>query len=237
MEFTHTIITRFNVNIHPNPYNFRLSETWLTERFELFSKFCLPSVRAQECQDFTWLVLFDAKTPERFMRFIRFFEKYKNFRPLFCNEFATILPQVREYLACMEPDAAAYLTTRLDNDDALSKKFVAVLHKVVENLPSAQEEPSSELYINFPNGLQYHHGDVYDFRDVTNAFVSLLEQNKPPQTVFWVDHPDIYKKAPVAQIETKPIFLQNVHGMNVYNYIRGTVSQDPAVLSDFPLNL
>jgi hypothetical protein len=236
MTFRHFIITRFNVNIHPVEDAFRLGETWLTQRFELFCKFCFPSVRHQESQDFTWLVLFDEQTPARFKRIVGSFERYPNFVPVFCGDYASVLPRVREHIVRIQPDADWYLTTRLDNDDALSARFVRTLHKVVEGL-LASPESVSEVFINFPHGLQYCEGVVYDFDDVTNAFVSLLERNTPPHTVFWVDHPDIYKKAPVAQIETRPIFLQNVHGQNVYNYIRGTVNEEKGVLGEFNLDL
>ncbi|MFP5260006.1 MAG: glycosyltransferase [Acidobacteriota bacterium] len=237
MTFTHCIITRFNVHINAKSYDFRLSPSWLAERFELFTTFCLPSVRGQECQDFTWLVLFDAQTPAPFRRIIKTFEQYPNFVPLFCGEFSTVMPDVRRAIVARFPETDYYLTTRLDNDDALSRKFVGALHTVVTSVLNAQQAPAPELYINFPNGLQYHNGTVYDFFDETNAFVSLLERNKPPHTVFWVDHPAIYDKAPVAQVETKPIFLQNVHGMNVYNYIRGTVRPEKGILDEFSLNL
>ncbi|EFL52490.1 conserved hypothetical protein [Solidesulfovibrio fructosivorans JJ]] len=237
MIFKHCIVTRFNAHIDTRCYDFRLSDTWLAERFELFNTFCLPSVVGQQCQDFVWLVLFDAETPEKFRRIIAFLQKYKKFIPLYCKEFPTILPQVKERIVTMFPEADYYLTTRLDNDDALSRKFVAIIHDVVEKVLSSGKQVPPELFINFPNGLQYCNGSCYDFYDPTNAFVSLLERNKPPHTVFWVEHPSIYDKAPVAQIETKPIFLQNIHDMNLYNYIRGDVMEDKDILADFDLQL
>ncbi|KHK02919.1 glycosyltransferase [Desulfovibrio sp. TomC] len=237
MSFRHCIITRFNVHINRAVFDFRLSPSWLSERFELFRAFCLPSLQRQECQDFTWLVLFDEKTPAPFRRIVKALEGYTNFVPLYCGAFETIMPQVRRTLADLFPDTDYFLTTRLDNDDALSEKFVGTLHKVVAGLMASKELPESELYINFPNGLQYCKGTVYDFRDVTNAFVSLLERNRPPHTVFWVDHPAIYDKAPVAQIETRPIFLQTIHERNVYNYIRGEALENTDILREFNLAL
>ena len=237
MTFKHCIVTRFNVHINPRPYDLRLSETWLADRFDLFSTFCLPAVVGQDCQDFTWLVLFDEQTPDKFKRLIASLQKYKNFVPLYCRDFPSILPGVSRFLAAACGDADCCLTTRLDNDDALSKKFVSVLHNAVENILGTQDPPPRELYINFPNGLQYSEGRLYDFFALTNAFVSLLERNTPPRTVYWVDHPSIYDVAPVAQIETKPLFMQTVHGMNVYNYIRGNVLEHREILAEFSLGL
>jgi hypothetical protein len=237
MTFKHCIITRFNVPINSTPYALRLSEAWLADRFDLFSTFCLPSVMGQDCQNFTWLVLFDEQTPDKFKRLVASLRHYKNFVPLFCSDFPSILPRVSRFLAATCRDADYCLSTRLDNDDALSRKFVAVLHNAVENILATQDPPPPELYINFPNGLQYSEGRLYDFFDPTNAFVSLLERNTPPRTVHWVEHPSIYDVAPVAQIETKPLFLQTVHGLNLYNYIRGDVLEDREILAEFSLGL
>lgn len=233
----HFIITRFNVNIHPVEYEFRLSQSWLTERFELFNRFCFPSIQKQLCQNFTWLVLFDQATPLRFQRVIACYESYANFLPLYCSGFDSIIPDVIRKMQELQPDAAFYLSTRLDNDDALARHFVKVLQEIVTSLLQQPGKDFAPLYFNFPNGLQYANGAVHDFKDRTNAFVSLLEPSKDPHTVYWVDHPAIYKVARVAQIAAPPLFLQNVHGQNVYNYIRGPLVEDADPLRDFDLNL
>ncbi len=237
MDFHHFIITRFNVNIHPREFEFRLSETWLAERFELFSRFCFPSILHQEEQSFTWYILFDENTPERFRRMIQTFEKYTNLKIIFCGHYHSILPKIIQTMKCAYPEVDFFLTTRFDNDDALSCKFVAELHKVVRSILSKSDGIPLEMFINFTNGLQYCDGHVYEFKDATNAFVSLLEKSDSPHTVFWVDHPSIYDKAPVAQIVGKPIFLQNIHKCNVYNYVRGELIQESKIVDDFHLNL
>lgn len=221
MDYRHFIITRFNVNIYDIDFPKRLEDTWLALRFELFQKYCFPTVRAQTDQDFTWLVLFDEQTPARYKAMINVYARYANFRPVFCGGFKTIMPLVVRTMQELAPDADWFLTTRLDNDDGLSVGFVQCLHGVVNSLNETDLKPSDTLYINFPNGLQYYNGDFYDFKDVTNAFVSLLERRESPHTVFWVDHPSIHDVAPVIQAETSPLWLQVVHDMNVYNYLRG----------------
>lgn len=237
MNFKHFIITRFNVNIHPQEFALRLSETWLCERFEFFNKFCLPSVIGQVEQDFTWIILFDQDTPAPFKRMIKACEQYRNIVPVFCKDFSTVMPMLKKNIALSNKGFDYTLTTRLDNDDALSKNFVKTLHSVVAKVLENGGESVSELYINFPHGFQYCNGDVYSFFDATNAFVSLLESRRTLHTVYWVDHPNIYKKAQVAQVETRPIFLQNVHANNVYNYIRGERIGGEELLTDFSLGL
>jgi len=234
VDYHHFIITRFNVNIYAIDFPKRLEDTWLSQRLELFQKYCFPTIQAQTNQDFTWLVLFDEQTPDRYKTFINIYAKYKNFTPIYCGNFDTIMPQTIRTMQEVAPEAEWFLTTRLDNDDALSIGFIQCLQGVVNSLNEADLKPSDTLYINFPNGLQLYDGAFYDFKDATNAFVSFLERRETPHTVFWVDHPSIYDAAPVIQAETGPLWLQVVHDMNVYNYVRGKEVEVSGVASLFP---
>ena len=69
-SFEHLIITRFNLNLyardkHDAPTR---TERWLAHRFEVFERYCLPSVAAQTNPNFRWLCLFDAATPAAYRR-------------------------------------------------------------------------------------------------------------------------------------------------------------------------
>ncbi|MUM77556.1 hypothetical protein GKC30_07925 [Pseudodesulfovibrio sp. F-1] len=234
MNFHHFIITRFNVNIYPIDFPKRLENTWLSLRLDLFQRYCFPTVFAQQEQGFTWLVLFDEKTPAHIRKIIGTYAKYQNFVPVYCGAYNTILPTVAERMKALAPDAEWFVTTRLDNDDALSIGFVHCLQEIVRSLGEDNLKPADTLYINFPNGLQLHDGIYYDFKDVTNAFVSLVERSANPRTVFWVDHPSIHDVSPVVQAETKPLWMQIVHDMNVYNYIRGERIEGADFSAEFP---
>lgn len=233
MNFSHFIITRFNVNIYPIDFPPRLEDTWLAPRFEFFKKYCFPSIQSQINQDFEWLMLFDEQTPGYYLKMIKLFAQYENLTPLYCGEYETIMPQVINYMQSKSPDTDWLLTTRLDNDDALSTGFVECLHMLVNSMSEEKLAPSDTLYINFTNGLQYSDGKVYNFSDLTNAFVSLLERRENPHSVFWVDHPAIHDVAPVIQAETAPLWLQHVHETNVYNYIRGDEVEGADLLKNF----
>ena len=234
MQYRHFLITRFNVNINPVDFPQRLEDTWLAQRFELFQRYCFPTVSAQTDQEFTWLVLFDEQTPARYRSMIAVYARYGNFVPVWCGGYRTIVPQVARTMRELAPDADWFLTTRLDNDDGLSVAFMQCLHGVADALSEADLKPFDTLFINFPNGLQYCNGVFYDFRDMTNAFVSLLERSHDPHTVFWVDHPSIHDVSPVIQAETSPIWLQVVHDMNVYNYLRGEPVESEGLPRLFP---
>ena len=69
-SFEHLLITRFNLNLyardkHDAPTR---TERWLEHRFEIFERYCLPSVAAQINPNFRWLCLFDAATPAAYRR-------------------------------------------------------------------------------------------------------------------------------------------------------------------------
>ena len=64
-NYSHFIITRFNLNLYAQDKHDLPTRTdrWLEHRFEVFERYCLPSVAAQTSGNFTWLCLFDAATP------------------------------------------------------------------------------------------------------------------------------------------------------------------------------
>lgn len=64
-SFEHLIITRFNLNLyardkHDAPTR---TERWLEHRFEIFERYCLPSVAAQTNPNFRWLCLSTRRRP------------------------------------------------------------------------------------------------------------------------------------------------------------------------------
>ncbi|WP_299134485.1 glycosyltransferase [uncultured Amaricoccus sp.] len=61
-EFTHVIQTRFNMPSPGRESQIRARPGWLAGRFELFERYCLPSIAAQSLKDFHWVIYFDAAT-------------------------------------------------------------------------------------------------------------------------------------------------------------------------------
>jgi hypothetical protein len=76
-SFEHFVLTRFNVRESADKTDLVLNPVWLQFRFDLFERFCWPSVRAQTTGAFTWLVFFDKDTPEPFRART---ERYAGFR-------------------------------------------------------------------------------------------------------------------------------------------------------------
>ena len=86
VDFTHAIMTRFNVARPKRSDPIRLDPEWLAGRFDLFEKYCLPSVAAQTARDFHWLVYFDAATPEPLRARIEACRRIFPFVPCFASE-------------------------------------------------------------------------------------------------------------------------------------------------------
>lgn len=124
------ILTRFNIRLWNKDKEGQPVRTkkWLEHRFELFERYCLPSVKNQNCQDFTWIILFDSTTPERFKEKIAEYQKEcPQLVPVFVKPesgryFAQIFErEVRGRISEVRCDKV--LTAYLDNDDSLNVRF------------------------------------------------------------------------------------------------------------------
>ena len=74
----HYLLTRFNLALWIEDKNGAAidREEWLKRRMALFETFCLPSVKGQTCQSFSWILLVDEGTPAVYR------EKIKTYRNL-----------------------------------------------------------------------------------------------------------------------------------------------------------
>lgn len=239
----HLILTRFNLHIwkedkHGQP---TLTEEWLRERVMLFETYCLPSLMAQTCKDFKWVILFAADSPEWLMVKVRQWrDMFPLIRPVSVrmerrSDFMGIFREIAVSEA--SPQGGRMLTTYLDNDDALRRDFVADVQKRASQLPD-------ESFICYRYGIQYFTelGLATSVPCSYNHFPSYVEDYDCPdavQTFFrLVSHAQM-KEMPrekVIHVENKekPIWLEVVHSTNKYNdvhmAIRTRLITDPLFL-------
>ena len=214
----HLILTRFNVRTNYAQSRIGLDPDWLNHRFKLFENFCYPSVRGQSNQNFKWLIYFDSETPEEFKNKILEYSTWPNFRPIYINCQLSYELNKKNILKNLTDDAEYLITTRLDNDDAISKDFI----QVVQN--NFQEQKFE--FINLTYGYVWSDFKLYSFKYLNNPFVSLIEKiNKQDinslKTVGCSDHTQLSSIGSIKQVKTKPAWIQVVHGKNVSNRIRG----------------
>ena len=215
-DLTHLLLTRFNTAMGFAPSAKRLETDWLTARLALFEQYCLPSVAGQRVAEFTWLVFFDAASPQWFKKKISTFEPLV--KPIYIEGPATdevIAYKVKQTGLISSP---YLLTTRLDNDDAISKDHLASTRRAFRK----QERE----FITFPFGIQSFHGHLYNVYWPSNPFLSLIEKvrdNGEFTTVFCVahDHLEDQNKNKVRKVLRAPQWLQVLHDSNVGNMLRG----------------
>ncbi|MDX7953439.1 glycosyltransferase [Lichenihabitans sp. Uapishka_5] len=215
----HVIITRFNCRFGDLPKHLAIrtptSPEWLSERFDLFERYCAPTLLAQTCQRFTWFVYFDQETPTAFLeRAAAAMGHLPHMRVKLCESFTieTLKADIRQEIPS---DCAQLVTTRLDNDDGLSADFVERLQCEVKS--GVQEA------LNFPVGLVLGRNRLYRSRQPSNAFLSVSEPySENVLTVHCASHNEMASRVAVRNIgQRRPGWLQVIHGGNVSNKLRG----------------
>lgn len=210
----HILLTRFNVATPGREAPIRNTPGWLDRRFELFERYCLPSIAAQTELDFSWLIYFDSQTPDKFRERIERDREIFCFEPKFVDLFE--IDEIVDDLAKsvpVKPDLL--LSTRLDNDDAVSRDFIERTHR-------AAEDAADGTVLNFTKGLAMRNGAIYSARDRSNPFTTLVEREPvSPKTIWSAQHHELGHKWRLEQVEGPPVWLQVVHGENVTNRIKG----------------
>ena len=215
-NYSHFIITRFNLNLYAQDKHDLPTRTdrWLEHRFEVFERYCLPSVAAQTSGNFTWLCLFDAATPESCRRRI---EGYKARCPQFEAVYYTAVRVVRPEGKKIPPPPKLLITTNLDNDDAFSSDVVELLQR--ELRPAPGKRIYSLLY-----GYQYFTDRRFalKMRYTNNHFLTLVEPfDAHTETIISYRHTKAIRQLPTIYLSTaRGKWLEIVHEDNVSNDFR-----------------
>jgi hypothetical protein len=223
----HFVLTRFNIASPGREAPIRNAPGWLARRFELFESYCLPSMAAQEPGTFRWLIYFDEQTPSEFRARIKAAQAVVPFDAIFVGPFRAGLAAL-DVAARLTSRSGRLITTRLDNDDAVSSDFLARVKAEAEGFPDG-------TIINFREGIALQNGRLYTAADESNPFTSLVEQAADAETIWAAPHTELAARFPLRQVITDPCWLQVVHGENVANRIKGKRLADKDVLARFSL--
>lgn len=214
-QFKHYIITRFNVGFYnpdarPSAIYQPLDE-WMKHRIRIFTAFTLPSIMYQTCQNFTWLVLMDKRTPQPFKDIMDRIP-YQNLQLVYMDgdglDNNCIAQAVLENIEQGDYDL---VTTRIDNDDAFHLNVVETIQQWYA------PQPESWAMI-FPNGLiidlaaKKLHMMSYWF----NNCPTLIERSQNAKTVHFKQHSDMSVKGKMF-ITDKLYWLQVIHSRNIDN--------------------
>lgn len=208
--FAHVILTRFNLGMRGNDAEV---EAWHNHRFSLFEQFCLPSVEAQTCRDFAWLLLFDQATPQTFRPRIEAYAGRANIQIHYLRGYD--LGAVSRILSVQIGGKAGFLiSTTLDNDDALARDFVA-------RVQGEFREQDFEL-LNFVRGFRYDliRERLYACDLYSNPFISLVERIRPDRPLRSIagclPHSTISDRfSGIVNIRSAQAWLQVIHDRNL----------------------
>jgi hypothetical protein len=211
-DFDHVLLTRFNLPSVGHESVVRAKENWLKDRVALFERYCLPSVAAQTCQHFLWVIYFDPHSPAWLLDWARLHEQRGHFTVKLREEVPSN-DLIGDIQAVVGRRSAELITTNLDNDDGLAADFVARIQG------AARVGDRTAIYIG--DGLIRRRDGLYRRVDQHNAFCSVRESWDAPVTC-WLDwHNLLPEQMPAVVLRGNPGWLQVVHGANVSNRVRG----------------
>ncbi len=220
--FNHFVVTRFNLkqNIWDKDKDGGSLSTdkWLKERYELFEKYCYPSLQYQSIKNFKWLVYFDENTPDLFKEKNKLLQKeFDNFTPVYVSDFSHFEKELPKYIKENSiGDVDFVLTTRLDNDDCFHKDAIKTIQQ--------HFEPKKKAIIDLKNGLALQVFGEYKLSLKTQTksgpFITLIEKLNSDNellTVYDKEHLKWINDAIFIDIDTGYYWLQTIHRRNVLN--------------------
>jgi hypothetical protein len=214
MDFTHIVLTRFNVATGYAPSMKGIDSDWLEERLALFGKYCLPTVSGQKKATFRWIVFCNVLSPSWFKQ--RMAEYEHIFTTIYIDGLATdevLTQKVRDSGLVTTP---YLITTRIDNDDAIARTHLSMVQ--------AEFRYQTREFISFARGLQLFRGSLYETYRSNSPFLSLIEKVADDgtfTTVFCINHALVKKVGKVRVLWRSPQWMQVLHGNNVGNVLRG----------------
>lgn len=198
--FVHLLVTPFNVR-RPDGSHQGLDPAWLDHRMPFFQGICAPSVAHQTTRAFRWIVMVDPETPGKHLRRIN--------RALedtgVDHEVVPISGwnEVAQALAARSKDIT--LSSRLDNDDALSRNHL-------QKVQSAVARGSRSVQFTSGMVLYAETGRVYHLRQRYSPYYSMLTAEG--LTAATLNQGLVGVVAPPTE-EIEMGFLRVLHGRNL----------------------
>lgn len=227
--FTHLVLTKFNVDTPYAPSARGIEPLWLKARFELFLRYCYPSVTRQEGVEFRWFIFCNILSPDWFKKEMSRLNDVVI--PVFVEGLATDEVLGQKVMEAGVVHTPYVITTRIDNDDAISRRHLWHVQRAFRR----QERE----FIAFPLGLQLFRGHLYSVYYPCNPFLSLIERvsdNGRATTVFCVSHTKVRTAGKVRHLWKSPQWLQVLHSQNIENSLMGWPRLRSKMHSEFHLS-
>ncbi len=214
MRVRQVLLTYFNRRFYSG-FTKALDDEWLKYRWKLFNTFTGPSICAQTCIDFDWVILYHDNSPKWLKECAESLEMPCRMRPSF-NSIDPAGGKIDPGLDDLKDSSFdVVLTTRIDSDDALHRCAMAKIRESFEGNPDAYD------ILNFEVGFQY---------DCLSQRLAMVKLASPPFDTkinrspvvnpldvggVHSELPEKYRYRDISQ--GHPMFLQVVHGDNIIN--------------------
>lgn len=232
MKTAQFLLTRFNPVVSYASDDIGVDPAWLSHRFELFERVCLPSVAGQSERNYRWILLVSDRTPPRFMA--RLMEDLAR-----VSSPSTVL-LVREYsdqffnaaiLRHLSRSVDRVVSTRLDNDDGIARDYLEQVREQAELLPE-----NGDFVINFRQGCQVAHDGIFPRNASLNPFLSVVSSPDKLHTAFATHHGRMNRVGPVIDKKGgNAHWIQLIHARNALNRLRESKPCSEAYLHNFSL--
>ena len=221
----HVIITRFNLNLYSVGRDVATREgkrvcgekdEWMERRLTLFFKYCAPSVIAQTCKNFVWVILMDTETPDRFREPVEEWAGQYNFIELVYvgrdeQSSGWTTPIILKFAGKHDK----LVTTRFDNDDAIDPEYVSHVQK--------EARKTKKALLVFPTGACWD--DRHDVATIQwyvfNNTISFVAPNGDPDTVHREQHEKMCRFKTIMMRTSRPMWMHVIHQDNLSNRMRG----------------
>ena len=162
----HYLVTRWNCDLY--------DLNWLKRRQKVFERFCLPSVMSQTQKDFEWLLISDSRTPDEFRVVLDsypatvIYPKFNSYQfeiPDVIKEDTSEVMKRSIKLECIREIVAEHIgvqdteyviTSRCDNDDAISIDHISKIQKFAE-----ANWHGESFWLSLTQGYKWRDGIAY----------------------------------------------------------------------------
>lgn len=232
----HKLITQWNCDLY--------DLDWLKRRQKLFERFTLPSIKAQTCKNFEWILVSDSRTPDEFKAVLdsypatvlyHDFENYIWKTPSLDGlsermQLSTRLEYIGDIVAAYigKRNEDYIITSRCDNDDALSIDHIDKIQRHANRLWNVKER--RKFWLSLIRGYRWCNDKVYPINSIRSPFVSFIESPEDLKTCYQCCHTIIDRSGyPIEGIrEGLGDWLQVVHGENLLNRLKRYRGEMPA---------
>ena len=219
--FHHLLITRFNLrnpewDVTKNNEKL-LTDDWMEERMWFFENFCFPTILSQTNQNFDWLLYFDITTPEKYkIRMTELIQHQPNFKVFYIDGMPQFYDELKKYISAIPNKKPYLITSRIDNDDSVHKDFI--------NEIQLQFKQQDYLVLDIIKGysLQIQPTVMLGKKEhIFNPFMSLIEKNDDPKTIWYYHHNMWKKENRIKQVNHKRLWIAIIHEKNKVNNFNG----------------